>query len=143
MVARIEIQRTIISRKARSGRCNPKKSGVQAAFSNSCKAKISNGNAAPAMPASRQTNQPETAMVRYRTVQIGANSQFGGRHRGLTSRSYQPPGRNTAPGMAARKHAARNASRAKREEGSMMHSVIMKPRGQSDKPCRTERYPLI
>ena len=27
----------------------PKKSGVQAAFSNSCKAKISNGNAAPAM----------------------------------------------------------------------------------------------
>src|SRR5215207_9488579 len=91
MVARIDTQRTIISRKARSGRCNPKKSGVQAAFSTSCKAKMASGNAAPAKPASRQTNQPETAMVRYRTVQIGANSQFGGRHRGSTSRSYQPP----------------------------------------------------
>ena len=43
---------------------------------------MASGNAAPAMPASRQTNQPETATVRYRTVQIGANSQFGGdRHR--------------------------------------------------------------
>src|SRR5215211_8981730 len=88
MVARIDTQRTIMSRKVRSGRCKPKKSGVQAAFSTSCKAKMASGNAAPPLPACRQTNQPETAMVRYRTVQIDANSQFGGRHRGLTSRSY-------------------------------------------------------
>src|SRR5918995_7307174 len=124
MVTRIDTQRTTISRKARSGRCNPKKSGVQAAFSTSCKAKMASGNAAPAKPASRQTNQPETAMVRYRTVQIGANSQFGGRQRGLTSRSYQPPGRNTAPGMAAKQHAATNASRAKREDRTLPSDLI-------------------
>src|SRR5215207_11489567 len=126
MVARIDAQRTMIPKRARSGRCNPKKSGVQAAFSTNCKAKTASGNAAPAKPASRQTNQPDTAIMRYRTVQTGANSELGGRHRGLTSRSYQAPGRNTAPGMATRKHAATNASRARREKGSMVHTILIK-----------------
>src|SRR6476646_3881229 len=44
------------------------------------------------------------------TVQKGANSQFGGRHDGLASRSYQSPGGTTAPVAAARKQAPTKAT---------------------------------
>jgi hypothetical protein len=47
-------------------------------------------------------------MAKYRTVHTGANSQFGGRHDGLANRSYQSPGRNTAPVRAGRKQTAIN-----------------------------------
>ena len=63
-------------------------------------------SAAPARPASRQTNQPEMAIVKYRTVHTGAKSQFGGRQVGFANRSYQSPGRNSAPVRAAKKQAA-------------------------------------
>jgi hypothetical protein len=64
------------------------------------------------------------AIVKYRTVHTGAKSQFGGRQVGFANRSYQSPGRNSAPVRAAKKQAAMKPRSTNTEEMSMTSLII-------------------
>jgi hypothetical protein len=77
------------------------------------------GSTVMAKPTSGQTNQQETAMIKYRTVHTGTNSRFGGRQDGSARCSYHSPGRNTAPPKAATKQATTKPNSASRERASI------------------------
>ena len=66
-------------------------------------------NAAP-QPSACQTSQPATAIMAYRIVHAGANSQSGGVQDGLFRVLYHSPGMKSAPLKAATVTAARNAN---------------------------------
>src|SRR5882762_676628 len=85
----VMVQSRRISPKAARTACIPKKITDQAIFSNNCTANRIKGNLAAGQPASRQTSQELTAIIRYSEVHARPKTQLGGFHAGFLSCGYQ------------------------------------------------------
>src|SRR3712207_2328957 len=120
--------RTTMSTNAQPYRPAPKKIGVQAALSRSW---IAYGSSAALAPTRRQASQPERAIIAYRMVQTGPNSQDGGAHAGRSRLAYSlavpltASAPNVAAAVTASPNAASPAQRTTGERGGRTVSVVI------------------